>query len=307
MPQPEPVNRSVLLLFLLACLPACAADPSGVTIERVAPRVFGYQLGDVIREDLTIHLPPGQSLDEASLPRVGKRASWFTVKGLVLSTAPQDKGGTLVHLVLDMQLVNSPTVTRTLTIPPVAFTVKGKEPHGETIPSLTIDAVPLGTGEIRTGLPDVWPLRPAPWVPTALLEQHLQALGGVASVLGGWLALALAFRLWRPRKALPFAAARRDLRGVLRRLNTPEDARIAVQRLHRAFDLAAGQRLFSPGVPAFCQRMGVDAALQERTQAFFAASQALFFGTAGTAVPQGLGRDLAALCQAWQRFEGRHH
>jgi hypothetical protein len=96
------------------------------------------------------------------------------------------------------------------------------------------------------------------------------------------------------------------LRGLARSAGTTEGTRALLQRMHRAFDQAAGHRLFSEGVAAFCHRMGADAELEKRTQEFFATSQAAFFDTTGTPLPTSLGTELRGLCQAWRRFEGRH-
>lgn len=298
---------AVTLTLMLMLAPPLFAGQA-VRIERQDPRLYGYQLGDVISEMVVIRLAPGLEFDPSSLPRAGKRAGWFMVRGSDVRAQPDSDGGTRIDLRLDMQLVNSPTQPRSLTIPAIALRFKGREPVSDTVPSLTIDAVPLGTGEIRTGLPDVRPAHAPPLIPTAQARQGLEGIEIAAAVLAGWLLLTLAVPLLRPRRLRPFAAAQRDLRRLLRGSASPDGARVAVQRLHRAFDEAAGQRLFAAGVPGFCRRLGADAELEQRTRDFFQASQTLFFATGEppAPVPSGLGRELAALCRAWRRFEGRH-
>ncbi|MDE3011784.1 MAG: hypothetical protein KGI67_12940, partial [Pseudomonadota bacterium] len=165
---------------------------------------------------------------------------------------------------------------------------------------------------VRTGLPDVRPPRPAPLIDTGRVEQQLRGVTLAAALVAVWLLLVLAWQGLRPGRRTPFAAAQRDLRRLLRNATSLAGARAAVQRVHRAFDEAAGQRLFSAGVAAFCQRMGADATLEKRTESFFGVSQTLFFAVTGSgdaapaAVPDGLARELAELCRAWRKFEGRH-
>ena len=295
----------VLSTALWCCIAAAQAGPP-VTIERSDPRLFAYQLGDVISEQITLRLAPGVQFDASSLPRAGKRAGWFTVRDSEVHTSPLTDGGSEVSVRLDVQLVNSPTTARTLTVPPVALRFKAAQPFTDTIPGLTIDAVPLGTGEVRSGLPDVRGARPAPLVDTRPFQDRLHMLGIAAAALACWVLASLLLRWLRPASLRPFAAAQRDLRRLLRAAGAADGAREAVQRLHRAFDQAAGQRLFGPGVPSFCHRMGADADLERRTVAFFTASQALFFDTGAVSVPAGLARDLGELCSAWKRFERRH-
>jgi mxaA protein len=308
--MPPPERRRLLPVpFVLGtalawALTAQAAPP--VVLERIEPRLFGYQLGDVISQQVTLRLAPGVQFDPQSLPRAGKRAGWFMVRGSEVHSDALPDGGTQVSLTLDMQLVNSPTTARTLTVPAVALRFKAAQAISETIPSLTIDAVPLDSGEVRTGLPDVRAARPAPLIDTRPEQHQLQLLGVAALALSVWLVLTLLWRVLRPRELSPFAAAQRDLRRLLRAASSGEGARAAMQRLHRAFDQAAGQRLFGAGVPAFCHRMGADSDLEQRTVAFFSTSQSLFFDTGDTSVPEGLVRELGELCRAWQRFEGRH-
>jgi len=317
MPPPEPVHTRPLPIRLLrqlclvlltgALLPAIPTlAGQAVTIERQDPRLFGYQLGDVISQTATIRLAPGYSLDPQSVPRAGKRAGWFMVRGVAARSTPLADGGTQLQLTLEMQLVNSPKATRTLTIPPVALRFKGKETITDTIPSLTIDAVPLGTGDIRTGLPEVAALRPAPVIATSGTERQLALYAGAAAALLAWIGLAWLIRRWKPRALRPFAAAARELRSLVRHADSLEGACHAVQRLHRAFDEVAGHRLFSEGVPGFCRRLGVDAALETRTVAFFATSQTLFFNPGGGRPPADCARELTELCEAWRRFERRH-
>lgn len=300
-------SRRRLLAALLLALPAGAwSAPPAVTIEREDPRLYGYQLGDVIDESVTLHLQPGYALDPQSLPRGGKRAGWFLVRGSSLRQATQADGSTRIDLHLEMQLTNSPTAARTLTVPAVALRFKGPQPLEETIPSLTIDAVPLATGEVRTGLPDVRETRPAPLIDTSRTRARLHWVGIAALLLAAWLAASLSWKRLAARRVRPFAQLQRDLRRLLPATVNGDGARNAVQRVHRAFDEAAGHRLFAAAVPAFCRARGADADLEARTVAFFATSQSLFFAVGDAPVPDTLGRELGELCRAWRRFEGRH-
>ena len=304
------------LRFLLACATAglfvCLSSAGAlamapVTIERSDPRLFAYQLGDVIGERVLIRLAGGYSLDPQSLPRAGKRSGWFMIRSAqVLSSTPYSDGTSGVQLLIEVQLVNSPKTARALTVPPIALHFKGPEAREETIPGLTIDAVPLGTGEVRTGLPDIREPRAPARISLDTERGRLRWSLWLAAAFAAWFAVAMVFRRLGPKPQRPYADAARDLRTLLKSSETLEGARAAVQRVHRAFDQSAGHRLFGEGVPAYCARMGADASLQDRTIAFFALSQTLFFRTGAAEIPPGLGQELTELTHAWQRFEKRH-
>ncbi len=292
-------------LLALTALPALAVVP--VQLQRPDIRLFGYQLGDVIVEPIDLVLAPGYSLDPSSLPRAGKRAGWWTLRNVRSQSAPDAQGGTRLHLDIEVQLVNAPKVPQIINVPPIALRFKGgPTPYTEIVPSLTVDVVPLGTGQVRSDLPDMRGLRPAPLVDDSAARERLHLVGMAGAGLAAWLLLALAVQLLRPRRLRPFAHAARELRRLLKAMDQPDGARTAMQRMHRAFDEAAGQRLFAEAVSDWCHRLGADAALHAQTVQFFARSRTLFFEPEQNGVPAGLRDELRSLARAWQQFERRH-
>jgi mxaA protein len=141
---------------------------------------------------------------------------------------------------------------------------------------------------------------------TAAASRQLRLIGVASAVLGLWLIVAVLLRRWKPGAQRPVAAACADLRRLRKAAGSLDGARAAIQRVHRAFDQAAGHRLFADGVDAFCRRVGADEDLHRRSVDFYALSRALFFRTGISDVPAGLGQELADLCQAWRSFEKRH-
>ena len=277
-----------------------------VRIDRSEVRLFGYQLGDVLTEPIDVQLAPGYRLDVNALPKAGKRAGWFVLRAIRHEDHLLSNGGTRVHLEIEVQLVNAPKQAQTINVPPIALRFVGATTVNETLPSLAVDVVPLGTGELRSDLPEVRPLREAPLIDLEAAEGQLRWSGLVAAVAAGWLLLTAAARWLKPRDRRPFAQAARELRSLTRTAGSLEGARLAVQRVHRAFDQAAGHRLFAEGVSSYTHRVGADAGLQAQTEAFFQLSRQLFFAPDTAAPPADLGAQLKTLVQAWQRFERRH-
>ena len=305
-PDAHPFLRPACLLAALLLASSLAQAAPAVQIQRDDVRLFGYQLGDVVTESVDIQLAPGYVLDASSLPKAGKRAGWFTLRAIRQQDHPLTNGGTRVHLDIEVQLVNAPKQAQTVNVPPIALRFKGATTVTETIASLAVDVVPLGTGELRADLPELRPLRAAPLINLDEANRQLQWTGVAAATGLLWLLLTLTVRALKPRARRPFAQAARELRPLLRASQSLEGARQAVQRVHRAFDQAAGHRLFTEGVSAYTDRVGADAKLQAQTRDFFQLSRQLFFAPETAGAPADVATQLRTLVKAWQHFERRH-
>ena len=303
------LKKSMLVMASLTLLTASqwAYPKAPVTIEREDPRLYGYQLGDVITENAYIGLASGYHFDPQSLPKNGKRAGWFMVRASHYSEQALADGSAVGKLTIEMQLINSPSSVRSLTIPPISLKFKGPQNLVDTLPSLTIDAAPLDTGEVRTGLPDAQPLRPAKRIATDDTQALLENLLFLAGILGIWLIISLLIQRFSKRKSKPFASANRDIRRLTRLLVSIESAQALAQSVHRAFDQTAGYRLFREGVPAFCEQLHTPEELRAMTDAFFETSQRLFFKEeteeASTELLSNFSKQVRDLVRAWKKFE----
>jgi len=307
----NPIKRvgiqAFLALMFLMSSPSHAAAP--ITIEREDPRLYGYQLGDVITESVYIGMAAGYHFDPQSLPKNGKRAGWFMVRSSHYTEQSLANGSAIGKLTIDMQLINSPSAVRSLTIPPISLKFKGPQNLVETLPSLTIDAAPLDTGDVRTGLPDAQPLRPAKLIATDETQSLLENLLFLCGILGVWLIIALIVQRFSNRKSQPFAIASRAIGRLSRPPLTIESAQVLAQSVHRAFDQTAGYRLFREGIPAFCEQLHTPAALRDMTDTFYETSQRLFFKEENEAALSALLSDFPQqvrdLVRAWKKFEAK--
>ena len=303
--------RSIPLMasVVLSCVSQYAYSKVPVTIEREDPRLFGYQLGDVITESAYIGLASGYHFDPQSLPTNGKRAGWFMVRSSHYEEQALADGSAIGKLTIDFQLINSPSNVRSLTIPPISLKFKGPQNLVDTLPSLTIDAAPLDTGEVRTGLPDAQPQRPAKSITTDETQTLLENLLFIAGIFGIWLIISLFIQRFVKRKTKPFAAAQRDIRRLSRPTLSIESAQTLAQRVHRAFDQSAGYRLFGEGVTLFCEQMNVPEELKSMTESFFETSQRLFFKEqseeAAEELLSELPKQVRNLVRAWKKFEAK--
>jgi len=302
-------KRSILAMASMTLLSVsqCAYPKAPVTIEREDPRLYGYQLGDVITESAYIGLASGYHFDQQSLPKNGKRAGWFMVRASHYSEQALADGSAIGKLTIDFQLINSPSNIRSLTIPPISLKFKGPQNLVDTLPSLTIDAAPLDTGEVRTGLPDAQPPRPAKLIATGETQALLENLLFLAGMIGIWLIISLLVQRFSKRKSKPFALAHRDIRRLSRLLMSIESAQALAQPVHRAFDQTAGYRLFREGVPVFCEQLHTPEELRAMTDAFFETSQRLFFKEeteeAATELLSNFPKQVRDLVRAWKKFE----
>jgi len=273
-----------------------------LTVEQHADRLFGYQLGDVVQEQVVIHAR-GLTLDPQSLPHVGKRAGWFSVHSVALQDTPVAQGHDYT-LRLEFQLINSTHETRRLTVPPVLlrFTGEGNRVVEQGVGDITIDATPLGTGELRSGMDNVAPARPAMAISTEPQQQLITVEAALAVGLLLWLVAALVLRRLRPRRPRPFAMAHKELRRQKHISHSAEALATAVRRLHRAFDEGAGQRVFLEGLPALCAAWNAPDELRLRSEEFFKASRALFFDS-NSAPAELLFSELIVLARDWAHLE----
>jgi mxaA protein len=279
-----------LLLALLA-LPALAADVAPLRIDE--PPAWGHTVGDVLQR--RVHLAPGQQLAPDALPKPHRVDTWFELR-----EARLQGGGSTRQVVLDYQLINAPQKVSTLALPALALPLAGPEKARLDLPEWPVSASPL-TAEVvlsRAGLP----------TQQADIAPQAPSRRPVALRLGLWSALALLaaavlllrrhpeWAVWR--RHAPFRDALRDLR----RLPQDQAGPAACQRLHRAFDQAAGAALFGPGLQAWlAQRPGL-APLAPQIESFFAGTQRGFF-EAGAPLPPAA--EVLALCRRLAQAEGR--
>lgn len=286
----EPMSQGCRASFVAALaaltLPlATAQAQSGpstptVTVSVQQPRAFGYVIGDKLEQRISLLTPAGVTLDPKSLPRAGRAGLWLELATPRL-TAEKLDDATRYRLTLDYQVINAPEQVRTIDLPALAFGFSAR-------------------GGRLNAMVDEWPITIAPITPTYVLSragltptQPDAPPAAPATARYMWLTLLWAACLlataagmivqrrgipWLRPEARPFARAAREI-AKLSRL-PPERATYprGLQRLHRAFDAAAGHAVFGERLgPLFTAHPELHR-LRAEIEQFYAASQREFFG-----------------------------
>jgi mxaA protein len=269
--------RSLATAFLLACatLGTQAAELSAAASE---PRAYGYHVGDVVVRRVEFFVPDGLVLDEASLPRPGARGKPLELKEMSRDSSPAS-GGTRHGLTMTYQVFLAPVEVRTLEIAPIVLHFTG-QPRDQ---DLRIDAWPVTVSPLvpveaspRRGLGELQPDLAPPLIDTSPARTRLLVYAIVALLLLAYLAhVYIALPWWGSRKR-PFGQAWRDVRGLP--ANDPAAARAALQRMHEALNVTAGEVVFENGVDRFLAAQPRYAGLRDDLVAFFQQSRREFFG-----------------------------
>ncbi len=269
------VTRALALASLLA-LPihtvhAAQSNPA-VHVSTIEPRPYGYVVGDLIERTIHIALPAGVDLRSDALPRPGRIDNWFEVRRV--QRTHHHSG---VQLQISYQVVNSPRSVATAELPAMvlpltvgtdAVTVAAWPVHISCLTPKTVLAR-AGLEELQ---PDITP-EPAPLAPIAMRLAVWSALLALVSF-----ALALRrFPQWAVwRRQAPFRAAMVDVRRLARR-GGDQAHRHALERLHAAFNAAAGQAVFAEGLEVLYAAQPALRALHRDVEEFFAQSRREFF------------------------------
>lgn len=284
------------LLFFLS--PASAAIDAVNVYE---PRNFGYFIGDTLERDIEVVTSGKTELFTAALPRPGSLTYWLDL--VSISHTERDEGGRRHYdLKLKYQIFYSAIEATELDIP--AFPLKFKNPasvaldgtspndasdaaakRSASIPAFRIIVAPLRDLVLVDLMPEktkelsevLRPGVPAREIPVAGKKQHLALAAVVLST--ATLLLLWHYSVWpfRKRAGRPFTRADRQIRDLLAHGAGDPSYREALLVLHRAFDEAAGQRIFSNDAIAFAEAHPVYRGFSPRLKAFFESSRLYFF------------------------------
>lgn len=309
MPTVEPA-RQLRAAALLAAVTALGlpyataqslpgAQQPAIAVSVRQPRAFGYVIGDRLEQRMSMLAPAGLALDPKSLPRAGRTGLWLELAPPHLSS---DKVGnaTRYRLTLDYQVINIPEQVRTVDLPAVSLAFNARGGHVTAV----IDEWPITIAPItptyvlaRAGLKQTQPDAKPPTPDSArymwLTIAWIAAI--VAIVAGG--AVRRRGIPWLRHGARPFARAARDIAKLSRLPPVRATYRRGLQRLHRAFDAAAGHAVFGERLEPLLVAHPELLRLRPQIEQFYAASQREFFGAhaGGTSLSEVLA--LAARCR----------
>ena len=269
------------LFLLLAWLPFPATGSAQApSVELQAPRAFGYFTGDLVALDAMITAPRDGRLSPASLPHPRNIRPWLDLREVKLEEDPPETERSRYRLRLTYQLLDAPLDAIQRTIPSLAVKIEG--PGGLTdavVPEWTLVMSPLrGAQPGATGSPSVLMADALP----QRADLSLHAWPMLAALLGaiacaGLLAWQYAWWPFHRHPARPFTAAWRHIAGRLAPIHGDNDYRESLLALHRAFDAAAGRRLFAADVDGFLEAHPQFRSARREIAEFFAASRRAFF------------------------------
>jgi mxaA protein len=289
----------LLALVLIAWAQMALAQP--ITITPVAPRAFGYTVGDRIERRIDIATAPPWSFAQASLPKPGRVNAWFELAEIAIQTDAQP-AGTRTDLRLTYQLLNSPAQPTVLLLPRLALRFEGgADPVERDVAPAEVFAAPLlpaaaAGSSLDTPRAD---RKPQP-IPVDNVRSRLAAYPIGAAVL--LLSMLIARQFAQRRRAGPFVRACRELRRIAHAPADGSRAAAAMRVVHRALDETAGHAVFLDNVDSLFASPH-RAPLRERTRAFLGRSRDQFF--AGRGEPLSL-EELRDLARAWRSLEAAH-
>ena len=275
------MTRVLMALAAICLFAAGGALASAPKLSISEPRPFGYFLGDAIRREVVLRVGPGETLDMASLPRPGPLNYWLELSAADLTTSSEGDD-TLYRLSLTYQTFYAPLDTRRLSIPAFKLKLNGAQGAEVTVPEFGFVMSPIRQlfaekGQSSDTATKPRPDRPAPRLPTG--RERTLMLASATAAFAALVGLAW-HNAWWPfhrRPARPFTEAARYLRTQGARLEGASGYRIALLKLHRAFDLAAGQRVLADDISEFLQQHPEFAPYRADVARLFASSRQAFF------------------------------
>jgi len=255
---------------------ACAAAPE---LQTQDPRAFGWQLGDVVSRTVTVEVPDGLVLDEASVPQPGARGRALELRSVTRRDGAMS-GGRRHDLTLAYQVFLSPREPRTLELPSFRLRLQGQpRPQELLVEAWPVTVSPLVPVEVsyRRGLGELQPDTPPPLLDTAPARHRLLVYGALALLLATYLAHVYIGLPWWTRRHRPFTLAWRQLQGLTPH-SEPARWRDAYKQVHRALNKTMGEVLFEQDIDRFMTLRPQFAHLRGEFADFFRQSRLEFFG-----------------------------
>jgi mxaA protein len=306
--------KKILLLLLLIINPLLASALEGIALPPQDSRIqlqivnperdVAYTIGELVHRTVILEAQKPLTLIDTSLPIPGYERRWKgQVTGIELHTITKSKslgvGTTIYTLNLTYQIFTSGAVTKPAFLP--AETIKfsdGKNVINYRIPEWGFRISPIalfGTVKVED---DMSKYRGPLLLDPRPQQQHLKILLTIFGIALIGLLYILGVNTWLPRMGGPFARAYRDLRRLP---NTQQGLQQGVERLHRAFNLAAGSSVFS--AENFIASKPAFAGLKAEIDQFFGLSRTVFFEPAAASGLQQPAAWLKQFCLSCRNYE----
>jgi mxaA protein len=284
--------------------PGSVAQTAIRSFEIATPRPYGYVIGDVFEQRITLSLNTPYRLQRDALPAPGRIDRWLALRDPRLELVTQ-AGFTEYRLTLGYQILSAPQHLSRLFAPglDLAFS-DGEQVLHFPVPGFAYAVAPLIPAQ-DLGEGAALGLRPARRPPPIPIAPHLWRLALIGAGLGV-LGLLLAYLYWvvpfLGRSHGPFARAWRELRACARRPPGADRDRAALRVLHRAFDQSAGRALFGEDLDGFFRDHPRFAPARGAIEALFEASRGVFFDPHRPLAAPALDQ-LLALCRRCRDLE----
>ena len=268
--------RRLIWLGLWLVIQHTAAPAQTQAIDNLTiqfPRSFGYAIGDVIEQRITLNLNRPYKLSVDKLPQPGRITHWLVLAAPIFSST-ENKTITTYLITLRYQIINIDfdTAINGLNTPEhKLFYSDGEGQFITIIPAwrfrvarLTDDQRPVS--DLRNDYAPK-PLQVPPYLLWLAGLGLLSAVAGLYYLYGSVPFLA--------RHQGPFADAYRQLQ----QLSLASDAEYftALRLVHQAFNQTAGQVLFQRDLASFFRQQSQFQRLRQPIEHYFAHTQQLFF------------------------------
>ncbi len=286
--------------MLLWVVTSLAAE---IEITANNPRPFGYVVGDMLEQELTLTSNASQRIDEKQLPALGRINAWLELRSLAINETSTSTHR-IYRVTLKYQLPNSPMEVRVLELPSQRFLFLGaNKPIEVKSTEWPITIGPITPEEVlaREGLEamrsDVLPQS----IDTSVYRQRM---------IGYALALAALVFYWcyryfgipyLTRQKRPFTRTFREISHLAKQAEANNFSR-SIELIHHALNETAGKSLFVDNVDQFLAAKPLPPNLVSMTREFFQVSRREFF--AGGATNNLASIDwMLEFCRAWRDIE----
>lgn len=274
------LNVFMVLMLSLACSPLMAAVRS---VDIKSPRDFGYVIGDVLTQRVSIVLDSPWTLDQRSVPKSDELNIWVHREVSPVRVRPVRDGK---HFELDLkyQIFNVSDKPQRIVIPVHGLAVRnGQEMVRIFIPEKILTVSPVTRDGSNQSInyikiqPPVLPLPMDEVQPFRMMWLSLLlVVASVLMLLYIWIGLPLL-----QRANGPFAKALRQLRAMPVSLSNESSYRLALRVVHKAMNATAGKSLVTADLPGFLAEFKGFKARSDILQDIYEASDQQFFNREG--------------------------
>lgn len=295
------MSRIVLFFGMLLWVVTSVAAEIEITANN--PRPFGYVVGDMLEQELTLTSNGGQRIDEKQLPALGRINAWLELRGLAINetSTPTHR---IYRVTLKYQLPNSPTEVRVIELPSQRFVFfAANKPIEVKSTEWPITVGPITPEEVlaREGLEAMR---------SDVLPQFIDTLAYRQRMIGYALALAALLLYWCYRyfgipyftqQRRPFTRTFRDISHLAKQTEGNTFSR-SIELIHYALNETAGKSLFVDNVEQFLAAKPLPPDLVAMTREFFQVSRKEFFA-GGTTSNRASIDWMLEFCRAWRDIE----